>query len=137
MLPSSFPFLPPCSQVQSLSSGIASTRHLYFQPLDFQAGLRTTEGTGQGRGRFRHGRQFFELLVCSRCLSLGPCRAILPVHTCRYHLGGCAIVLNGRLTPSHSAMCERQITVPNTSLLYCSERYVVSPIGTYGFLLRP
>ena len=27
-------------------------------------------------------------------------------------------------------MCERQITVPNNSILYCSERYVLS-----GFLL--
>jgi len=40
----------------------------------------------------------------------------------------CVIVvtpqLNQPLTPYSSAMCEKQILVPSSSILYCSERYL-------------
>lgn len=46
------------------------------------------------------------------------------------------LVLKRQANPVPSAMCERQITVPNTSLLYCSERYVFLQLGPMDLTLE-
>lgn len=107
------------SQGQICPADSASTKH--HSPFHLQAGLWSAKAVcGSGQFPLRNGCQFSQLLVCynNQCyLSyLVVCLSANTLHS--------AHSLFLRLTLSCSAMCERQITVPDNSLLYCSERSV-------------